>query len=79
LQGEMDGIEAAEHIQQAFGIPVIYLTAQTEETVLQSVRIKAPFGYIGKPVKEHELQASIEMALSGKSKNNQTESFAEGG
>lgn len=64
LQGKMDGIEAAEHIRTLLGIPVVYLTANADETTLQRAKITGPFGYILKPFKEKELRATIEIALS---------------
>ncbi|MCK5504665.1 MAG: response regulator, partial [Thermodesulfovibrionia bacterium] len=35
LLGEMDGIEAADQIRSRFDIPVIYLTAYADETILE--------------------------------------------
>lgn len=63
LQGEMDGIEAAEEITRRMLIPVIYLTAFTDKETLQRAKITEPYGYIVKPFTERELQANIEMAL----------------
>ncbi|MBE7555054.1 MAG: PAS domain S-box protein [Anaerolineales bacterium] len=63
LQGDMDGIEAAEHIRTHLNLPVIYLTAYADETTLQRAKISEPYGYLLKPLAERELQISIEMAL----------------
>lgn len=63
LQGEMDGIEAAEYIHTKQGIPIVYLTANADENTLQQAKVTAPFGYILKPFKEKELRATIEIAL----------------
>ena len=63
LKGEMDGIEAAERIKKEFDIPVIYLTAHTDEKTLARAKITEPFGYIIKPFEERELRTTIEMAL----------------
>lgn len=63
LQGEMDGIEAAEHIRTRFNIPVVYLTAYSDGKTLGRAKITEPFGYIIKPFKERELQINIEIAL----------------
>jgi signal transduction histidine kinase len=64
LEGELDGVEAAHIIRQALQIPVVYLTANTDETTLQRAKATVPFGYILKPFKARELQATIEIALS---------------
>lgn len=63
LQGEMDGIEAAGQIHTLFDIPVVYLTAYSDEKTLLRAKITEPFGYIIKPFKERELQVAIEISL----------------
>lgn len=63
LQGEMDGIDAAREIYQRFRIPVIFLTAYSEETTLERAKLAEPFGYILKPFDDRELKSTIEIAL----------------
>jgi CheY-like chemotaxis protein len=63
LQGEMDGIQAAQRIRREARIPVIFLTAHSDDTTLQRAKMAEPFSYIVKPFNERELKASIEMAL----------------
>ena len=63
LIGKMSGIEAAEEIRRQSDIPVIYLTAYSDDTRLQQAKITAPYGYLIKPIQGRELYAAIEMAL----------------
>jgi PAS domain S-box-containing protein len=63
LKGDMDGIQAAQHIRSRFGIPVIYLTAYADQGTLDRAKVTESFGYILKPFEEGELHATIEMAL----------------
>ncbi|MGK5090871.1 response regulator transcription factor [Deltaproteobacteria bacterium TL4] len=63
LEGEMDGIETANYLHSQFKIPIIYLTAYTSPELLDRAKLTSPFGYLVKPVKTEELQATIEMAL----------------
>jgi diguanylate cyclase (GGDEF)-like protein/PAS domain S-box-containing protein len=63
LSGPMDGIEAAREIKTRFGIPVIFLTAYTDEKTLERAKEVEPFGYILKPFKERELYTTIDIAL----------------
>jgi len=63
LAGEMDGITVAQLIRERWGIPVIFLTAYSDEATLRRARISEPFGYIIKPVKDRELHATIEMGI----------------
>lgn len=63
LQGEVDGIAAAEQIQTNFDIPVIYITAYADEKTLGRAKLTEPYGYIVKPFRERELLITISMAL----------------
>lgn len=63
LNGDMDGVKAAEKIHSHFEIPVIYLTAYADAETLQRAKITEPFGYMLKPFDERELHSTIEMAL----------------
>ncbi len=63
IKGDMDGIEAAEAIRREFHVPVIYVTAYTDEKTLERARLTEPFAYLVKPFSERELKANIEMAL----------------
>ena len=63
LEGEMDGIEAAEEITVRFNIPVLYLTAHSEEATLERAKVTEPYGYLLKPFQKKELYTSIEISL----------------
>ncbi len=63
LDGEIDGIEAAEQIRIRFDIPVIFLTAYADEKMLKRAKVTEPFGYLLKPFEDRELSTNIEMAL----------------
>jgi signal transduction histidine kinase len=63
LKGEMDGIATAEKIRTLFNIPVIYLTAYSDDDTLQRAKITEAYSYILKPFQVRELQINIEIAL----------------
>lgn len=71
LEGEMDGIKAAEEIREHYEMPVIYLTAYSDVNTVQRAKItepsgyilKEPFGFIRKPFEESELHTAIEITL----------------
>jgi two-component system, cell cycle sensor histidine kinase and response regulator CckA len=71
LQGAIDGIETAAAILTQFDIPVIYLTAFTDEATRQRARQTAPYGYLAKPFDERTVQATIEMALERHARDRQ--------
>lgn len=63
LKGPMDGIEAAGTIQSLYGIPVIYLTAFSDEETLERARPTLPLAYLIKPFVSSDLRATLELAL----------------
>lgn len=62
LKGETDGVEAASRIK-SLEIPVIYLTAHSEESTIERAKLTEPYGYIIKPYEHTELKYAIELAL----------------
>ena len=63
LRGEIDGIEAADQIRRRFQLPIIYLTAHSDEETLRRAQFTEPHGYLLKPFQERELRTVIEMGL----------------
>jgi len=63
LKGKVDGIEAARQIRSRFHIPVVYLTAYTDEETINRAKISQSYGYILKPFEARDLCTTIEVAL----------------
>ena len=63
IDGDIDGIETASRIPTDRQIPVIYLTAYSEEATLERARGTRPYGFLLKPFSERELHATIQMVL----------------
>jgi diguanylate cyclase (GGDEF)-like protein/PAS domain S-box-containing protein len=63
IKGPLDGIETAAQIQRLYDIPVIYLTAYTDQETVRRAKLTEPFGYVIKPFEERELNLTIEMAV----------------
>ncbi len=63
LEGEMNGIEAAGHIQSKLDVPIIYLSCLNDEKVIDQAIETNPYGYILKPYDGAELRFGIENAL----------------
>jgi len=63
LKGPLDGIQASEQIKLKVEIPVIYITAHSDRTLLERAKLTEPFGYLIKPVGKRDLNSAIEMAL----------------
>ena len=66
IDGDMDGIETASRLPSDPSIPIIYLTAYSEEETLSRARQTKPYGYLLKPFSERELHATIQMAIERK-------------
>ncbi len=63
LKGEMDGVEAATEIREQLDIPIIFLTAHSDEATLQRAKVTTPYGYLLKPFEDRDLHTTIAMAL----------------
>ncbi len=63
IKGSMDGIETAKRIRSLVNVPVVYLTAYSDEKTLERAKLTEPFGYIIKPFNKRELNIAIEMAI----------------
>ena len=63
LEGEMDGIEAAQQIRSKDRIPVVFLTAYGNEEVMHRASLTEPFGYLLKPFEEPQMRTVIQLAL----------------
>jgi PAS domain S-box-containing protein len=62
LKGNQDGIDAAYQIKN-LNIPLIYLTAHSEESTIERAKLTEPYGYIIKPYDSNELKYAIELAI----------------
>lgn len=60
---DIDGITTAQKIKEQIDIPVVYLTAHSDEATLERAKLTTPFGYIIKPYSKKDLQVTIKMAL----------------
>lgn len=63
IKGELDGIDAAEIIHNQFNIPVVFLTAYSDDETLKRAKLTESYGFISKPYEEKELFIAIEFAL----------------
>ena len=63
LKGGMDGIVTAQRICKNFDIPIIFITAFTNENIFEKAKFIEPYAYIVKPFDSSELYTNIEMAL----------------
>ena len=63
LKGTLDGIEIAHLIQNEFKLPIIFLTANSDESHFNRAKALNPYGFISKPFKKLDLQRAIELSV----------------
>jgi len=63
LNGKIDGIAAAEEIRKTHDIPIIYISAYSDEKTLKRAKQTGPYGYMTKPFNQKDLETTIEIAL----------------
>lgn len=63
LKGQKDGIETSEEINKIADIPIIFLTAYSDDNTLERAKLVEPYGYLIKPFDNRELFTTIEMSL----------------
>ncbi|MGE5351364.1 MAG: PAS domain S-box protein [Acidobacteriota bacterium] len=63
LMGQIDGIHASEVIYGRHHIPVIFITAFSDEKTFSRAVTTEPFGYLVKPFDTRDLKNAIEIAL----------------
>lgn len=64
LKGSLDGIETAHALHEMADIPIIYVTANTDEATFNRAKATRPYAFIGKPIKNIDLQRAIELTVS---------------
>lgn len=63
LAGEMDGVEAAQQIKSSIDIPIVFLSAYSNEETVRRATSTGPYGYLLKPFRTEEIRTTIETAL----------------
>lgn len=64
LRGTLDGIETAHRIRLKADIPIIYLTANSDEATFNRAKSTRPHAFIAKPFKQVDLHRAIELTIS---------------
>jgi DNA-binding LytR/AlgR family response regulator len=77
LKGNVDGIETARQIQLFADIPIIYLTANSDEATFNRAKPTRPSAFISKPFKQLDLQRAIELTISRMAGHANTENKAD--
>ena len=63
LRGKLDGIETADKIKTFFDVPIIYMSAFSDESVHERIKLTNPYGFVNKPISTELLLISIDTAI----------------
>jgi DNA-binding NtrC family response regulator len=61
LQGDKTGIDLAGQLTQT-GIPFIYISANTNQGILEAAKATLPYGFLVKPFREKDLMVMLDIA-----------------
>ena len=63
IAGDCDGVATALLVRRQFAIPVIFLTARSDQATLNRAKLARPVGYLLKPFTDDSLRAQVELGL----------------
>jgi two-component system, response regulator PdtaR len=64
IKGPIDGIETVKQLLSYRPAPIVYLTSYSDRETVERAKQTFPAAYLSKPVNEHSLLLSIEMAIN---------------
>lgn len=65
LRGEMDGVEATKKIHETTDVPLIFITAYSNDSIISRIKETNAIGYIVKPIDDPDLKSMTERILEG--------------
>jgi DNA-binding LytR/AlgR family response regulator len=74
LKGSMDGIALAQLLQKDHHIPVVFLTANSDDATFKRAKEAKPYAFLTKPFKKLDLQRALELTISLLAEPNNTAS-----
>lgn len=63
LKGKLNGIDTAKEIQNTADIPLIYLTANSDEASFQKAKETHPYAFISKPFNKLNLERTVALVV----------------
>ncbi|HIQ28169.1 MAG TPA: response regulator transcription factor [Sulfurovum sp.] len=62
IKGSMDGIQLAREILRTRTIPIIFITAHSDNETFQEVLELSPYGFIAKPFSSQDVEVALQLA-----------------
>ncbi|MEZ4920435.1 MAG: LytTR family transcriptional regulator DNA-binding domain-containing protein [Saprospiraceae bacterium] len=73
LKGKLDGIDTVHLVKKDHDIPIIFLTANTDDRSFELAKATKPFAFIEKPFKKKILKRTVELLIEQLSVEQATE------
>ena len=64
LKGSLDGIALGKVLQLEYNIPVVFLTANSDDLTFQRAKEAKPYAFLAKPFNRKDLQRALELTVS---------------
>ncbi len=63
LPGGADGVELSALMRSELEVPIVFVTAHSDDRTVERAKATGPYGYVTKPVDDRQLQIVIDMAV----------------
>ncbi|MEM1325185.1 MAG: response regulator transcription factor [Bacteroidota bacterium] len=63
LKDKINGIELAQHINQYYRLPFVFLTSYADKSTIEAAKSTFPMGYLVKPFDSKDLLSALEITL----------------
>lgn len=77
LKGKLDGIETVTQINKKHDIPIIYMTANSDDHSFARAKATGPFAFVEKPFKKRLLTRTIDLLIEHLIKKDQKQDYQE--
>lgn len=59
IEGDMDGIDLAQHIRGEYACKIVFLTSFSDKKTIERIQAIQPEGYLVKPYKKEDIKATL--------------------
>lgn len=63
LNGDLDGIDTVREMQKTHDIPVLYLTANTDQSHFDRAKETHPYAFVSKPANKTDLERAVDVVV----------------
>jgi len=63
IKGDLDGIATAEVLRNEMKMPVVYMTAHSDQDTISRATLTEPFGFVVKPIADSNLRSAVQIAI----------------